>query len=57
MNDSSCGQCRYFLQLEDHGGECRRFPPTMQTDEAGTVSTFPGTAIDWHCGEFVRIVN
>lgn len=57
MNDANCGQCRYFLQLDDTGGECRRFPPTMQADEDGTVSTFPGTSIDWWCGEWIRLVN
>lgn len=57
MNDSACAQCRYFVPIDDEGGECRRFPPTLQTDDEGTISTFPGTSASWFCGEFVRLVN
>ena len=56
-NDTHCGQCRFFVQHSEEGGDCRRFPPTLQTDDEGTVSAFPGTSIDWWCGDFERRVN
>jgi hypothetical protein len=49
----ACAACRFFKEIDEGGGACRRFPPTvMRADETGVQVQFPITRADMGCGEF-----
>lgn len=51
-----CGNCRHFREVNDHGGSCRRYPPTLlfvNSDESkGWVNDCPFVKHDFDCGEW-----
>lgn len=47
--ETVCQNCRWWKRVYKQNGSCRRYPPTVQQDEA---DCFPVTAeADW-CGEW-----
>ena len=57
----SCAQCKYWMDMLDDGGTCRRHPPTVVIEKqvnigekvyTETTQAYPGTADDGWCGEF-----
>lgn len=54
-----CDRCAFYVaEKKDEVGECHRYPPTLLPEDSDVaIFTFPITAEDEWCGEFVRFTN
>jgi hypothetical protein len=54
-----CSNCAFYVaEKKDEVGECHRYPPTLLPEDSDVaIFTFPITAEDEWCGEFVRFTN